>query len=294
MEVWTMIDIKNLLLGLTLVLMASGCQKYKDQIAGQQDEIAKLNIDLSELTDERGVLLGEVDGLETDVAALEEKNRQLEARILTLVNYMRELEEALEKLGGDKDTMAAKYQTTLDEQQKLIDEMKRKQAAAQARLDTLKRLLGKFKSLIAGGKLNVRIRNGKLTLELPSAVLFDSGKAEVSESGLATLGEVAGVLSQIKGREFQVAGHTDNVPMTSGRFKDNWELSTARSVAVVRALQEMGVRPKNLSASGYSEYQRMVANDSKEHKAQNRRIEIILMPNLDELPDMSELEKQIK
>ncbi len=289
-----MINIKNLLLGLALVLMVSGCQKYKDQIAGQQDEIAKLNIDLSELTDERGVLLGEVDGLEANVAALDEKNRQLEARILTLVDYMRELEEGLEKLGGDKDSMAAKYQTTLDEQQKLIDEMKRKQAAAQARLDTLKGLLGKFKSLIAGGKLNVRIRNGKLTLELPSAVLFDSGKAEVSESGLATLGEVAGVLSQIKNREFQVAGHTDNVPMTSGRFKDNWELSTARSVAVVRALQEMGVRPKNLSASGYSEYQRMVANDSKEHKAQNRRIEIILMPNLDELPDMSELEKQIK
>ncbi len=289
-----MINIKYLLPGLALVLMASGCQKYKDQIAGQQDEISKLNIDLSELTDGREVLLGEVDGLEANVAALDEKNRQLEARILTLVDYMRELETALEKLGGDKDSMAAKYQTTLDEQQKLIDEMKRKQAAAQARLDTLKRLLGKFKSLIAGGKLNVRIRNGKLTLELPSAVLFDSGKAEVSESGLATLGEVAGVLSQIKGREFQVAGHTDNVPMTSGRFKDNWELSTARSVAVVRALQEMGVRPKNLSASGYSEYQRMVANDSKEHKAQNRRIEIILMPNLDELPDMSELEKEIK
>ena len=289
-----MINIKSFSLGLALVLMASGCQKYKDQIAGQQDEIAKLNIDLSELTDERGVLLGEVDGLEANVAALDEKNRQLEARISTLMDYVRDLEAGLEKLGGDKDSMAAKYQETLDEQQKLIDEMKRKQAAAQARLDTLKRLLGKFKSLIAGGKLNVRIRNGKLTLELPSAVLFDSGKAEVSESGLTTLGEVAGVLSQIKGREFQVAGHTDNVPITSGRFKDNWELSTARSVAVVRALQEMGVRPKNLSASGYSEYQRMVANDSKEHKAQNRRIEIILMPNLDELPDMSELEKQIK
>ena len=265
-----MIDIKNLLLGLALVLIASGCQKYKDQIAGQQDEIAKLNIDLSELTDERGALRGEVDGLETDVAALEEKNRNLEARISTLVDYMRDLEAGLESLGGDKEAMAAKYQTTLDEQQKLIDEMKRKQAAAQARLDTMKRLLGKFKSLIAGGKLNVRIRNGKLTLELPSAVLFDSGKAEVSESGLTTLGEVAGVLSQIKDREFQVAGHTDNVPITSGRFKDNWELSTARSVSVVRALQEMGVRPKNLSASGYSEYQSMVANDSKDNKAQNR------------------------
>ncbi len=279
---------------LALMVVVSGCQKYKDQIAGQEDEIAKLRMNVSELTDQKGDLTGEVDGLETDIEALEGKNQLLDARITTLMDYVRDLEEGLEKLGGDKEAMATKYQTTLDEQQKLIDEMKRKQAAAQARLDTMKGLLGKFKSLIAGGKLNVRIRDGKLMLELPSAVLFDSGKAEVSEGGLTTLGEVAGVLAQITDREFQVAGHTDNVPNTSGRFKDNWQLSTARSVAVVRAMQEMGVNPKNLSASGYSEYRPMVANDSKDHKKQNRRIEIILMPNLDELPDMSELEKELK
>lgn len=277
-----------------VALIAGGCQKYKDQIASQQDEIAKLRINVSELTDDKSDLQDTVAYLSSDKMTMEEKIQAMEARIATLMKYVRDLEASVEKLGGDKAAMSEKYKATLEEQQRLIDEMKRKQAQAQARLDTLKGMLGKFKSLIAGGKLNVRIRDGKLMLELPSAVLFDSGKAEVSENGLTTLGEVAAVLTQIKDREFQVAGHTDNVPITSGRFKDNWSLSTERSVAVVRALQEMGVPAKNLSASGYSEYRPMVANDSKEHKAQNRRIEIILMPNLDELPDMSELEKELK
>jgi chemotaxis protein MotB len=277
-----------------VVLLATGCQKYKDQIANQKDEIEKLRLNLAGLTDEKGDLEGSVAGLQADKKALEEKVQELEARIESLMGYVAELEANLVKLGGDKAAMSQKYQETLAEQQRLIDEMKKKQALAQERLDTLKGLLGKFKALIAGGKLNVRIRDGKLMLELPSAVLFESGKYEVSEDGLTTLGAVAKVLSQIKDREFQVAGHTDDVPVTTKALEDNWNLSALRAVAVVRALQEMGVAPKNLSASGYSEYSPMVPNDSKEHKAQNRRIEIILMPNLNELPDLTELEKELK
>jgi len=187
-----------------------------------------------------------------------------------------------------------KAQENLANQQKLIDDMRRKQAQAQKRLDTLKNMLSKFKSLIEGGKLKVRIRNGKLMLELPSAIMFDSGKAALSADGKSTLSEVAAVLSKIRKREFQVAGHTDNDPITSGKFSSNWELSTARAVSVVKFLQERGMNPKALSAAGYSEYMPTAKNDSKEGKARNRRIEIILMPNLDELPDLSSLEKQIK
>jgi chemotaxis protein MotB len=279
---------------LALALLASGCQKYKDQIASQKDEIEKLRMNLSGLTDEKGKLQESLDGLAADKKALEEKVQELDAKIASLMGYVSELEGNLVKLGGDKAAMSQKYQATLDEQQRMIDEMKKKQAQAQERLDTLKGLLGKFKALIAGGKLNVRIRNGKLMLELPSAVLFESGKYEVSEDGLTTLGEVAKVLSQIKDREFQVAGHTDDVPVTTKALEDNWNLSALRAVAVVRALQQMGVAPKSLSASGYSEYSPAVPNDTKEHKAENRRIEIILMPNLNELPDLTSLEKELK
>jgi chemotaxis protein MotB len=277
-----------------LLPLAVGCTKpYKERIASQDREISKLRIELAESAEELIDVEGTVAGLRSDRDRLEERAGALEARLATMVEYARQLEAEIERLGGDKAKMAGKYQEALAEQQRLIDEMKKKQAQAQARLETLKGMLAKFKALIAGGKLNVRIRDGKLMLELPSAVLFDSGKADVREDGLATLAEVAAVLSQIPDREFQVAGHTDDVPISSGRFEDNWALSTARSVAVVRELQRRGVKPVGLSASGYSEFRPAVPNTGKDNRAQNRRIEIILMPNLDELPDMSELEREL-
>ncbi len=277
-----------------LLLLTAGCTKpYKERIASQNKELSKLRVELAENAEERADLEGSVTNLRSDKARLEEKNGALDARLATMVEYAKQLETEIGRLGGDKAAMASKYQAALEEQERLIAEMKKKQAQAQARLDTLKGMLAKFKSLIAGGKLNVRIRDGKLMLELPSAVLFESGKSEVSEDGLATLAEVAAVLSQIPGREFQVAGHTDDVPITSGRFEDNWALSTARSVAVVRELQKRGVKPVGLSASGYSEFRPAVPNTSKQNRAQNRRIEIVLMPNLDELPDLSELEREL-
>ena len=268
-------------------------QKYKDKIASQKDELAKQRIDLAELAEERDDLESAVTDLTASEAACQERVQNLEARIQALVEYVKEVEAELERLGGDKAAMADKYKEALAEQQRLLDEMAKEKARAEARMKTLRDMLAQFRTLIEGGKLNVRIRDGKLMLELPSAVLFPSGSAEVSEDGLATLEQVGAVLAKIRDREFQVAGHTDNVPIRSGRFEDNWELSTARSVAVVRALAKMGVKPVNLSASGYSQYHPVAPNDSRKNKAQNRRIEIILMPNLDELPDLSELEREI-
>ena len=175
----------------------------------------------------------------------------------------------------------------------LNEQLRKKQEQAKKRLETLKNMLSKFKSLIAAGKLKVKIRDGKMFLELPSAILFPSGKSALSEEGQATLTEVAAVLVQIPDREFLVAGHTDNVPIKSAKYPSNWELSTARAVAVVKFMQEMGVNPVNLSAAGYSEYQPISNNATTEGKAQNRRIEITLMPNLNELPDLSDLEEEL-
>lgn len=279
-----------------IALFAASCAKYKEQIANQKDEIAKLRIDRAELEQNQADLEAQVEKLEADKNTLAGENSGLEAQIANLVEYQKALEEQIEKLGGDKEKMQQKFkaaQSDLESQQKLIEEMKRRQALAQARLDQLRTMLSKFKKLIEGGKLNVRVRNGKLMLELPSAILFPSGKAGLSDEGKATLAEVAGVLKDIRKREFQVAGHTDNVPINSPRFPSNWELSTARAVSVVKFLQDEGMQPKNLSAAGYSEYMPAASNDTQTGKAQNRRIEIVLMPNLDELPDLSSLEKEI-
>jgi chemotaxis protein MotB len=95
--------------------------------------------------------------------------------------------------------------------------------------------------------------------------------------------QVARVLATIPGRAFQVAGHTDNVPIDSARFPSNWELSTARAVEVVKLLVSQGVGPKTLSAAGYGEFDPVASNDAPDGRAKNRRIEITLQPNLDEL-----------
>jgi len=240
--------------------------------------------------------LKKIRDLEDQVADLEEMRQFDKERITELETENATMAAKLEQMGvklSDLSGDLSATQADLEAKKKLIEEMKKKEEQAAKRLATLKNMLGKFKSLIESGKLKVKIKNGKMMLELPSAILFESGKADLSESGEATLAEVAAVLATIPDREFQVAGHTDNVPITSKKFPSNWELSTARAVSVVKFLQEMGVKPTSLSAAGYSEYQPTTSNDTDSGKAQNRRIEIILMPNLDELPDLSALEGEL-
>ena len=93
--------------------------------------------------------------------------------------------------------------------------------------------------------------------------------------------EVAGVLAAFPDRQFQVEGHTDNVPISTERFPSNWELSSARALAVVRLLADSGVAPENVSGAAFGEYQPVASNDDRESRRRNRRIEIVMLPNLD-------------
>lgn len=224
--------------------------------------------------------LNEVEDIEAQVAKLK---KDYEDRI-------KELQNENDKIRTELSTFDEK-KTSLED---LIKQLKKQEEQAKKRLKMFSNMLSKFKSLIEAGKLKIKIRDGKMVLELPSAVLFKSGQANLTKSGQETLLEVAPVLASIKGREFQVAGHTDNVPIKKSVFDSNWELSTARAVKVVRFLQKNGVKPKFLSASGYSQYRPLAKNTSAKGKASNRRIEIIVMPDLDELPNLKELEEMIE
>jgi len=225
---------------------------------------------------------------------------QQEAKITEQEQLIGNLEQDLEEVKGkipDMEALQSELDGTkekLSTQQDIIDEMKEREAQAQERLDVLKEMLGQFKSMIEAGELEVKAKSGKMTLELPSAILFDLGSAELSEKGKGTLADVAGVLKGIEGREFQVAGHTDNQNLTEENpFDTNWHLSAARAVAVVLYLEEAGVSPESLSAAGYSQYQPAVPNKGKKKMAKNRRIEITIMPNIDELPDLTDLQREL-
>jgi chemotaxis protein MotB len=150
-------------------------------------------------------------------------------------------------------------------------------------------MIERFNKMIASGKLRVKIVRGRMVVELSENILFDSGKAELKTEGQQALTEVAAVLSSINDRDFQIAGHTDNIPIKSAKFPSNWHLSTARAVTVAAHLAANGVSETRLSAAGYADTQPAAPNDTPEGRQQNRRIEIVLMPNLDELPDMSKL-----
>lgn len=188
---------------------------------------------------------------------------------------------------------------------KMIDEMKGNLSTTQAELELLRKqrqeaaarlaafqeLTERFRKMIDSGKLDVVIRNGRMVVQLPAGVLFDSGSAELSRDGELALMEVAVVLRDFSDRKFMVEGHTDNRPLESAatsRYHNNWELSTARAITVVAFLIETRMAPQNLLAAGHAEFDPVGDNATPDGRQQNRRIEIVLLPNVKELPETEE------
>src|ERR1700722_390029 len=180
----------------------------------------------------------------------------------------------------------AQSQAMTDDQKAQLDEAKRAVAEAQEREKLLNDLQTKFKRMIDLGHLKVIKRHGRVVLQLRNDVLFDTGEADVKPDGTKALAEVAGTLRTVGAKRFQVAGHTDTQPITTDKKKEfptNWELSTARAIAVVKVLPAHGVDPATLSAAGYGPYDPVASNGTPDGMAKNRRIEITLVPNVADL-----------
>jgi chemotaxis protein MotB len=201
------------------------------------------------------------------------------------------MKQRLEKLGQNVDNLAKeKGQLTqaMADAAARLDELRKQKAAAEARAATFRNLVAKLRQMIDSGQLKVAIRDGRMVIALPNDILFDSGQTAVKPDGKAALGKVAQVLATVGDRNFLVAGHTDNVPIHTQLFPSNWELSTRRAVEVVHILVAQGMNPKLLAAGGYGEFAPVAVNDTNEHRAQNRRIEIVLQPNLSDLPPLDD------
>ena len=209
---------------------------------------------------------------------------QTERDEATAVNQ--QLHNELVRLGKDSDQLlAAKgaLASSLDQARARLEELRKAQAAAEARSALFRDLALKFKRMIDAGDLQITLRSGRMVLVLPNDVLFDSGKASLNAHGKEALSQVAAALATIPGRRFQVAGHTDNQPIRLSGFASNWQLSAERALAVVSLLVQDGMRADTLSAAGYGEFDPVAQNDTAEGKGKNRRIEITLQPNIDEL-----------
>lgn len=245
--------------------LAFGCGYSEDEMQAKQARIDELTSAL--------------EGSEQRHQELQLRFQNVSAQNASMTARLQEMDISVEQLQGQRSDL-----------QRAIEQLRERERRAQARLDQFKTMLGRFKQMIASGKLRVRIVRGRMVVELSENILFDSGRADLKAEGVTALTEVAQILQTIEGRDFQIAGHTDNIPIKSRKYPSNWALSTARAVTVAGTLAAQGVPTGRLSAAGYAETQPVATNDTPEGRQQNRRIEIVLMPNLDELPDLSSLE----
>lgn len=283
---------------LSLVPLAAGCVStgnYNRKVAdltSQQDQLKKETASREkQLKEQIADLEKQLGDLKTQLMAAGSERNDLKKQLDDSTALVGELKKRLEKLGQNVDKLTSEkgeLAKGLDDAKDRLEELRRQQAAAEARTATFRRLVEKLRSMIDAGQLKVVIREGRMLIALPNDVLFDSGKTNLKPDGQAALRRVADVLASINDRHFQVAGHTDDVPIKTPRFPSNWELSTARAVEVTNLLIASGVRAQLLSASGYGEFDPVVPNDSPDHRAQNRRIEIVLQPNLSDLPLIEE------
>lgn len=257
---------------LAVLALGGGCVTQ-----GTYDQLeAEHRTTLEQLGEERT----RASSLEEALAAEQARAKRLEAAIAAL-------EE--EKAAIVKDR--SRLEGSVGEMQLALAELSKRKAEADARIAEYRSLLSRFQSLIDAGKLRVKIVEGRMVVELASDVLFPSGSASLSKEGRAAIVEVAGLLSTIPERKFQVEGHTDDVPIATAMYPSNWELAAARALNVVKAMVDAGMPPDRISAASYGEAKPARANDTPEGRASNRRIEIVVVPDLSSLPGFEELNR---
>lgn len=220
-------------------------------------------------------------------AELADTQKKLSDTETTLSAKIKELQQQLGILDETTKSKEAELGKVRTEKEATLAELRRQKEAAEKRIAAYKALQDKFRALVDTGKLQVVFRNGQMTLKLPSGILFPSGSAELSKGGQTAIADVVKILMEFQDRRFIVAGHTDNQPIRTAQFPNNWYLSTARANSVVQHMIKQGFPAKSLAASGYGEFDPVAANDTDKNREQNRRIEIILVPNLEELPSLT-------
>ncbi len=232
--------------------------------------------------------------LQTALTSEQKKNAELETQKATLSSTLATKEAELKTTAADlastlKDKAGLK--DSVDNMKAALDELAKRKAESDKRIAEYKNLLSRFQSLIDAGKLKVKIVDGRMVVALASDILFASGSAALSKDGKASVEEVAAVLASIPDRKFQVEGHTDNVPIKTAQFPSNWELAASRALTVLKTMVDAGMPGDRVSAASFGDSKPAVANDSPEQKAQNRRIEIVVVPDLSTLPGFDELQK---
>ncbi len=302
---------------IAVILVFSSCvsKKVYEDLERKYNRLSNSN---SELIDQNESLVAERNALQTDLKNLESSIRDLNDRKLGLEQEYQAAQDRLDKLIASYDALQSesaseltekattirqllkeleekeaqletensrlqKLQLQLNERSQTIAELQDLIAAKEAKMNALKNAVSNALKGFEGKGLTVTHKNGKVYVSMENKLLFDSGSWAVGVQGVDAVEKLAVVLVQNPDIEVLIEGHTDNVPYTGTTILDNWDLSVKRATAIVRILQQKGVKPIQITAAGRSEYIPIQSNSTSEGKAKNRRIEIILAPNLDQI-----------
>jgi len=217
--------------------------------ANGQDRLAECNTKVKDLNDQKASLLNENSLVQNDLKALSSASK------MTIADQARRLKSLQDMIQAQKDVMS-----------------KLKNSISDALMN--------YKT----DELSVYIKDGMVYVSLAEKLLFKSGSDVVDPKGREALKSLALVINNTKDIRVMIEGHTDNVPIKTKVFKDNWDLSTARATSIVRILTvDNGFDTNRITASGRGQFHPVKENDTVEGRAGNRRTEVILSPDLKEI-----------
>ena len=273
---------KRIIFALCLLIAVTSCVSKKKYMVAENGRLAALsrervlNRNLGQQKDEIAKLKQQITDLMSDTTRLGQAIRDYRKSLYSNLSEQEKLnmllKEKMEKL-ADREATINKLQAEVDAQN----------ARLQSLLNSVKDALLGFSS----DELTVTEKNGKIYVAMSDKLLFESGSAQVNKQGKEALGKLAEVLKKQHDIDVFIEGHTDNKPIKTVQFKDNWDLSVVRATSVVRILtKDYGVNPLQILPCGRGEFMPVDNNESVEGRAHNRRTEIIMAPKLDKLMDI--------
>jgi len=299
-----------------IVFLMQGCivskKKYEDLLAQKvktdgdlierSKQLDKTSADLTDAEEKLKGLKKDTTDLGLTYRATSQKLTELNTEYEQLNSYYKNLLNNSGKLNRDlaqqKDQLLA-IQETMEKTRKLNDslgtsliEREKKVKELEGILSNKDKAVQDLKNSISNALLNfkendltVNVKNGKVYVSLAEQLLFGSGSIDVDVKGVTALQQLGKALKDQKDIQIMVEGHTDNVPISkkSTYMQDNWDLSVMRATSITKILTRAGVSANQISASGKGEYSPLAPNDTPQNKQKNRRTEIIVTPNLDEL-----------
>jgi chemotaxis protein MotB len=191
------------------------------------------------------------------------------------------IQEDMEKTKKQNDSLSI----SLQEREKKVKELEQVLANKDKAVQNLKNKISNALLNFKENDLTVKVKNGKVYVSLAEQLLFGSGSIDVDKKGVGALQQLAKALKDQKDIQVMIEGHTDNVPISkkSAYMNDNWDLSVMRATSITKILTSAGMSPNQITAAGKGEFSPLAANDNAQNKQKNRRTEIIVTPNLDEL-----------